>query len=151
MNRPILAAFLSGLAGGTADILSAFVIYRPASPIVILQSVASGWLGKAAFDGGLPTALLGLASHYGVAIFFAALFVLAANQAPVLLKKPWLGGPVFGICVYGIMNAIVVPLSAATPRLPPAPTVLALGVLAHLLFGLALAFTASRVLRDPAA
>ena len=48
-------------------------------------------------------------------------------------------------------DAVVVPLSAATPRLPPLAPMLALGLAAHLLFGLALALTASRMLGDRAA
>jgi uncharacterized membrane protein YagU involved in acid resistance len=146
MSSKPIAILLAGLAGGAADILTAFVIYRPASPIVILQSVASGWLGKASFKGGLPAAGLGLVSHFAIAVLFAAIFVLAAGQAPVLLKKPLISGPVFGICVYGIMNAVVVPLSQAPERHTPPAMMIGLGLLAHVLFGLALAFTASRML-----
>jgi hypothetical protein len=144
MSTKPIAILLAGLAGGAADILTAFVIYRPASPTVILQSVASGWLGKASFKGGLPTAALGLVSHFAIAIVLAAIFVLAAGQAPVLLKKPLISGLVFGVCVYGIMNAIVVPLSQAPERHAPTAVMIGLGLLAHALFGLALAFTASR-------
>lgn len=140
-----VAILFAGLAGGAADILTAFVIYRPATPVAVLQSVASGWLGKAAFKGGLESAAIGLASHFAIAVIFAAIFILAARQAPVLLKKPLISGPVFGVCVYGIMNAIVVPLSNAPERHTPADLMIGLGLLAHVLFGLALAFTASRM------
>lgn len=143
-SKPIII-LLAGLAGGAADILSAFVIYRPATPMVILQSVASGWLGKAALKGGLQSAALGLVSHFAIAVVFAGIFILAAGQAPVLLKRPLISGPVFGICVYGIMNAIVVPLSNAPERHAPTTVMLGLGLLAHVLFGMALAFTASRM------
>ena len=40
MSSKPIAILLAGLAGGAADILTAFVIYRPATPVVILQSVA---------------------------------------------------------------------------------------------------------------
>jgi hypothetical protein len=146
MSSKPIAILLAGLAGGAADILTAFVIYRPASPVVILQSVASGWLGKASFKGGLPAAAIGLVSHFAIAIVFAAIFVFAASQAPVLLKKPLISGLVFGTCVYGVMNAIVVPLSQAPERPTPAALMIGLGLLAHALFGIALAFTASRML-----
>ena len=147
MNRSITAALLAGLAGGTADILTAFFIYRPASPVMILQAVASGVLGKASFQGGLPAAATGLVSHFAIAIVFAAIFVAVARGAPIVLRHPLFSGLGFGIVVFGVMNAIVVPLSLAPPRQPPEPTTVLLGLFAHALFGLALAFTAARVLK----
>jgi hypothetical protein len=142
------AALLAGLAGGAADILTAFVIYRPASPERILQSVASGLLGPSAFQGGWSAAAIGLAAHFVLAILWAVIFVLVAGQAPVVLRRPALSGLGFGVVVYGVMNAIVVPLSAAPSRGAPAAEMIGLGLVAHALFGLALAFTAARFLRQ---
>lgn len=144
----VRAAVLAGLAGGAADILSAFVIYRPATPEQILQSVASGLLGPASFEGGMAAAAVGLTAHFVIAIIFAALFVIAAGMAPVLLKRPMLSGLTLGVGVYGVMNAIVVPLSRAPMRGTPPDHMIGLGLLAHALFGLALAFTAARMLRS---
>ena len=45
------------------------------------------------------------------------------------------------------MNAIVAPLSLAPDGAPPPPHMIGLGLLAHALFGLALAFTAARLMR----
>lgn len=141
------AAFVAGLAGGAADILTAFVIYRPASPEKILQSVASGLLGPAAFQGGWGAAAIGLAAHFALAVIWGVIFILATGQAPAVLRRPILSGLGFGVVVYGVMNAIVVPLSAAPPRGAPPAEMIGLGLLAHGLFGLALAFTAARLLR----
>lgn len=141
------AAVLAGLAGGAVDILAAFVIYRPATPVQILQSVASGLLGPAAFQGGLASAATGLVAHFAIAVLFAALFVVAAGLLPGLLRHRALSGLTLGIGVYGVMNAIVVPLSLAPERAAPAPHMIGLGLLAHVLFGLALVFTAARILR----
>jgi len=138
------AVLLAGLAAGAADILAAFVIYRPATPVRILQSVASGLQGGAAFEGGLASAALGLACPVLIAIGFAGLYLAAAGPAPVLLRRPLLPGLVYGLFVYGVMNAVVVPLSMAPPRAAPPPEMIGLGLVAHALFGLALAFTAAR-------
>ena len=146
-GRQARAVVLAGLAGGAADILTAFVIYRPATPERILQSVASGLLGPASFEGGMTAAAIGLVAHFVIAIIFAALFVIAAGMAPVLLKRPVLSGLTLGVGVYGVMNAIVVPLSQAPTRGAPPDHMIGLGLLAHALFGLALAFTAARMLR----
>lgn len=141
------AAVLAGIAGGAADILAAFVIYRPATPDRILQSVASGLMGPAAFEGGLTAAAIGLGAHFAIAVIFGALFVAAAGLAPVLLRRPALSGLTFGVFVYGVMNAIVVPLSMAPERPAPPAEMIGLGLLAHAFFGIALAFTAARMLR----
>jgi uncharacterized membrane protein YagU involved in acid resistance len=144
-----LASVMAGLAGGAADILTAFVIYRPATPMVILQSVASGLLGTAAFnpDAGMVNAAIGLVAHFVIAILFGALFVMVALQAPVAVRKPVLSGLFYGVAVYGVMNAIVVPLSQAPERPVPPPEMIGLGLLAHAFFGVALALTAARMLR----
>ena len=147
LTSTIRAAVLAGLAGGAVDILAAFVIYRPATPLQILQSIAAGLQGAAAWNGGLASAALGLACHFLIAIAFAGLFVAAARPAPVLLRRPTLSGLGFGVAVYGVMNAIVVPLSLAPSGPPPSPQMIGLGLLAHALFGLALAFTAARAMR----
>ncbi|GAA0644929.1 hypothetical protein [Brevundimonas lenta] len=141
------AAVLAGLAGGAADILTAFVIYRPASPVQILQAVASGLLGPASFRGGMTSAAIGGVAHFAISIIFGAMFVIAAGQAPVLLRRPVLSGLSFGVFVYGVMNAIVVPLSMAPDRPVPPAHMIGLGLMAHAFFGIALALTAARLLR----
>ena len=52
LTSTIRAAVLAGLAGGAADILAAFVIYRSATPLQILQSIAAGLQGAAACGRG---------------------------------------------------------------------------------------------------
>ena len=147
LSLTVRAAVLAGLAAGAADILAAFVIYRPAAPVQILQTIAAGLQGPAAYEGGMASAVLGLACHFLIAIAFAGLFVAAARPAPVLLRRPAVSGLGFGVVVYGVMNAIVVPLSLAPSGPPPPAQMIGLGLLAHALFGVALAWTAARVLR----
>ena len=54
------------------------------SPTRVLQSVASGWLGKQAFNDGMPAAVLGLLSHYGILFVAAALYLAAGRRFPLL-------------------------------------------------------------------
>ncbi|MGZ9114679.1 MAG: hypothetical protein ACXW3K_08650 [Brevundimonas sp.] len=142
----IPAAALAGLAGGAADILTAFVIYRPAPPMRILQAVGSGLLGAASFQGGAGSAAVGLIAHFVIAIIFAAIFIAAALQAPVALRRPVLSGLLYGVVVYGVMNAIVVPLSMAAERSTPPDHMTALGLMAHAFFGIALSLVVARML-----
>ena len=128
------ALLLGALTVGTLDLLDAFVFFglRGVPPIRILQSIASGWLGKASYSGGVPTAILGLASHFLIATGIVATYLLASRAMPVLARKPFVFGPLYGLAVYAVMNYVVIPLSAAASA-KPSPPVLANGLLIHLL------------------
>ena len=88
--------------------------------ITVLQYLASGALGNAAFAGGLATALLGVLFHYLVSFVVAAVFILSADRIPLLRRYAILGALVYGFGVFIVMNLVVLPLSAAPPL--PAPT-----------------------------
>jgi len=118
MKKPSFYVLLGGLVAGTFDITYACTFWylkRGVLPTRILQSVASGLLGDASFTGGWGTALLGLALHYFIATSMAVTYYLFARRWSELWQKPWVFGPLYGVLLYGIMNYIVVPLSAANP------------------------------------
>jgi hypothetical protein len=117
MRNAIAAIMLGGLAAGALDIIYAFVVFGPLSygltPSEVLQSVAAGWIGRdAARAGGLETAVLGLGSHFLIAIVMAAAFVFAAARLTALMRRPILWGLLYGLALYVAMNYVVVPLSA---------------------------------------
>jgi hypothetical protein len=148
-SYPILKAILlGGLAAGILDITYAITAYGtigvPAR--AILQSIASGWLGKAAYSGGWPVAMLGLASHLFITCVMAATFMAAACRMALLRNQPLLSGMVFGLCAFAVMNFVVVPLSAAAVR-PPHGWFLVGDLLSHMfLVGAPIAFAARRAL-----
>jgi len=111
------ALLFGALTVGTLDLLDALIFFtaRGAQPIRIVQAIASGLLGPAAFQGGLRTAILGVCLHYFIAFSIVATFILASWRWPDLRRRPFLWGPVYGVGVYLVMNLIVVPLSAAIP------------------------------------
>ncbi|MCX7358195.1 MAG: hypothetical protein NT015_08650 [Alphaproteobacteria bacterium] len=116
--RILLAILLGGLLAGAFDIVYAFIVYGPASygltPQEVLQSVASGWLGReASRAGGWNSAMLGLGSHFMIATLMAAVYVLAAQSFAVLKQKWILWGFIYGLILYVVMNYVVAPLSAA--------------------------------------
>ena len=109
-----LAVLIGGGTAATLDILYACIRNAGFGKAWswTLQSVASGWLGDAAFQGGAPTALLGLASHYAILLIAAFVFLQAGRRVPVL-RTQWLAcGALFGVLVYLFMNFVVLPLSA---------------------------------------
>ncbi|MEZ5294061.1 MAG: hypothetical protein R2745_23465 [Vicinamibacterales bacterium] len=88
------------------------------TPQRVAQSIASGLLGRAAYDGGWPTAALGLALHFTIACGVTTVFALASRRLPDLRRRPWLWGPLYGILVFLAMYRVVLPLAGlnAWPR-----------------------------------
>ena len=105
---------LAGVLGATCDIVYAILYYgwRGVSAERILQTVASGLLGKASYDGGWPAAALGLACHYAIVIVAAALFYAVARRWSWLRNEPITAGLAYGVAIYVFMNFVVLPLSA---------------------------------------
>jgi len=136
----------AGVAAGTLDILGAFLAYAPrgVAPVRILQSIASGLLGPAAFQAGAPAAALGLALHFFIATTVALVYYAASRAWPVLRRRPLVLGPLYGVAVYAVMTFVVVPLSAVVRR-PFAPGLAAVILLVHVVcVGLPIALVVSR-------
>src|SRR5471032_2941388 len=136
----LFTIFAGGGIAGACDITYAvgFSAYRGVAPMRILQSVASGLLGAASFNGGVATAVLGLCLHFFIAFIVAAIFYLASRLLPVVLRYAAVAGIAYGAVVYAVMNLVVLPLSAAPPRTTAMPTVVMVtGLLVHM-FGIGL-------------
>jgi hypothetical protein len=87
--------------------------------ISVLQYVASGAMGNAAFAGGPATALLGLVLDFIMTTIMAGVFILSFDRIPLLRSHVIPGSLLYGFGVFIVMNFIVLPLSAAPPL--PAP------------------------------
>ena len=144
-------AFVYGaLTVATLDILDAFVFFgfRGVPPVTILQSIASGLLGSAAYEGGAATAVLGLMLHVFIASGVVGTYLVASRFVPALVRHPVLGGLLYGLAVYLVMYRVVLPLSAIGARPRPWPVVTN-GVLIHLLgIGLPSAWFAWAAMRE---
>ena len=128
------------LAVGILDLLDAFLFFGIRSgvrPVRILQSIAAGVLGRAAFTGGWPAALLGLALHFFIASMVVLVYLLASRRLPLLIRYAVPAGLLYGIAVYLTMTFVVVPASAAGGGAVPAWPVALNGVLIHM-FGVGL-------------
>jgi hypothetical protein len=124
-GRWLRAGLLTALCDGTfSSVLSVFFYHSTVARL--FQGVASTLLGKAALDGGTPTALIGVAMHFGVAFGWSAVFLfvvsrwrwvralLASNLG--ILKVAALYGPF----VWLVMSLAVIPILL---HRPPAITV----------------------------
>jgi hypothetical protein len=147
-NSALHAIVWGGLACGILDITSALVGYGMVGvkPIRILQSVASGWMGPAAFQGGVPTAVLGTAFHFLIAFTAAAVYYLASRKLTFMRTQTLLSGILYGEAVFFFMHFVVLPLSHArhSPMSLALPFLVA-GPLGHPFFvGLPIAYAIRR-------
>jgi hypothetical protein len=117
--RAFDAILYGGLAVGVLDGMAAVIttILRGGSPFRMFQGIASGLIGRASFEGGWATALLGVSLHFLIAFIWAAIYYGAGLKLPALIKRALICGPIYGVVVYFAMQIIVLPLSAI--RKPP--------------------------------
>ena len=106
---------------GVLDGLDAMIYWgwaRGVSPVRVFQGIAAGLLGRASFEGGYPTALLGLLLHFFIACVVVSTYLIASRSLAILTRQAVACGLAYGMLVYFFMSRIVVPLSAAgKPRL----------------------------------
>jgi hypothetical protein len=143
---------IAGLTAGALDITYAFIIWglRGVTPIRIGQSVASGLLGReAAVGGGTATGLFGLLLHFTMATIIAAIYYGAARNIRLLVDRAVPYGIVYGLATYGVMNYVVMPLSAIGSVGDGGPAYIRItGVLVHMfLIGLPIALITRKDLR----
>lgn len=135
MWTPGRALVMGWLTVGVLDAIDALVFFgiRGVSPARVFQGIASGLLGRASFDGGMATALLGVALHFLIAFGIVVVYHLAARSIRVLTLRPWICGPLYGLLVYAVMNYLVIPLSAIGGGGSRSAAALANGLLIHAL------------------
>ncbi|MEO7323984.1 MAG: hypothetical protein ABIW82_04070 [Dokdonella sp.] len=146
-----LQVFCGGLLIALGDMSFAITVWfgwNEAGFVRVFQSIAVGVLGKASYDGGVSTAILGAALHLFMATLFVLIYTLVARRVPAILRQPLVLGPAYGVVIYLVMNFVVMPLSrvAASPTFKH-PDWIAYSVLAHMVFGLIAVTFARRALR----
>jgi hypothetical protein len=118
LPRAIQTIFAAGLICGVLDGVSALIVSElfGGKPIRVFQGIASGILGRNAFDGGLRTAAIGVALHFLIAFGAAIVYYAASLRFQVLIDRAVLSGVLYGIAVHLFMTFVVIPLSAIGSR-----------------------------------
>ncbi|MFT3761045.1 MAG: hypothetical protein QM761_00230 [Pseudoxanthomonas sp.] len=109
---------VGAIAIGTLDLVFACAYWRLLHGIPalrILQSVAAGWFGEASRNMGSTSAAVGALSHYAIVFVFVLAYRLAGRRLPALFRYWPALGAAYGLALYGAMNFVVLPLSAAGP------------------------------------
>ena len=115
-TTPRRAVAIGALVVAALDMLDCVVVYgllRGVTATQCFQGVASGLLGRASFQGGWSTVLLGGVVHLFNATVIVTVYALASRRIPLLTRRPVLSAILYGCLVFVVMNFIVVPLSAA--------------------------------------
>ena len=109
---------LAGCVAGALDLAASTTVFLAQDvPFErLLQGIASGVLGPAAFKGGRFAAALGLFFHFLIALVVAAIYYAASRKWGALVESPVFYGALYGIVVHLVMSRIVVPLSRAPKR-----------------------------------
>ena len=106
---------MAGLICGTLDGLSALAL-SAGRWMRLFQFIASGLIGPRSFNGGMNTALVGIALHYSIALGASAVYFSASRALPFLIEHAIPSGILFGILVHVFMNYVTIPLSAIGRR-----------------------------------
>jgi hypothetical protein len=128
-----LGGLIIGVLDGTAAIVSAG--FHGVTAVRLFQYVAAGLLGRASFQGGLATVLLGVFLEFFIATCVMAFYYYASRKFPALIRWAVVCGLLYGILVFFFMNKVVVPLSAVPPpKSPPVLSRMMTEILIHMLF-----------------
>ncbi len=141
-SRAVRAILWGALIAGTLDLIYACVVngLRGFGPVSVMQSIASGLLGREAYQGGAATAALGVALHFFILFVAAAIYYAASRRLRWLTQQPVVSGLLFGIAIWMVMNFVVVPLSVFPYQLIRSVAGAIRDVLAHMfLVGLPIA------------
>ena len=114
------ALVIAALVAAVADAAFAFVTYVLIAGRfnfeTLLQYIASGVLGHAAFAtgwAGIGTSTLGFAIHAALALMFTAFYAVVISPWVHTLATASVLGVVYGAGIWVLMNTVVLPLGRA--------------------------------------
>ncbi|HEV2674071.1 MAG TPA: hypothetical protein VGV37_05975 [Aliidongia sp.] len=115
-SRIVSTTILAGLTAALLEFLPALIVQgaRGASPLQLLQSIASSVEGRDAYAGGLASATLGGAMLLVISLVAAGVFVVASRRFPILIERYLSAGIAYGLLCYAVTNFVVIPFSTLT-------------------------------------
>jgi hypothetical protein len=120
LSRLVRAGLLTGVTDGLFSSVLSVAFYHSTVPR-LFQGVAGVLLGNGAFDGGNPTAALGVLMHFGVAFGWSAVFLFLVMRSPWIrgLVSSWYGvvtvASLYGPFIWMVMSFAVIPLLLHRP------------------------------------
>jgi len=120
LSRLVTAGLLTALTDGLFSSILSVAFYH-STVTRLFQGVASTLLGKAALDGGVQTAAVGVLMHIGVAFGWSAVFLILYDRSQWLrdVVRSRYGllkvAAVYGPAIWMVMSLIVIPLLLHRP------------------------------------
>lgn len=139
---------LGGFVAGLADFIYPTVktVMAGGSWMQPWKGVASGWFGRAAYDGGLGMVAIGIASHFFICFVAAALLYVIASRVRWLPRHWFPLGILYGVAFLAVMNYVILPLSAIGRGIYPFESIHITAFVHTLVVGWPTAFFVSRAL-----
>jgi hypothetical protein len=140
----LTGTIIAGVLDATFAVIVDVIILRAFSLLGVLQWIASGAIGSAAFNGGLATAALGVVIHFALAAFFATTYWIASLRIGALRTHAVPIGLAYGAAIWIVMDLIVLP-NSGVPKAAFDPVVFTAFLLDHAVFvGLPIALAIKR-------
>ena len=120
MKRVVVAGMLTGVIDGLFSSVLSTVFYG-STVTRLFQGVAATLLGPTAVDGGVRTALIGVAMHFGVALGWSVVFAFLLSQFEWLRRTMAAsGGPIriasfYGPLIWATMSLLIIPQLTGRP------------------------------------
>ena len=113
--KPLAALLVLAFVFGTLDLVDALCFWGftvDVEPVHIFQGIASGVLSSAAFHGGVVTAGFGGLIHYCGFFCVLGIYYLALTRSPVLGRRPYIYGLLYGLATYLVIHYLILPFTA---------------------------------------
>jgi hypothetical protein len=148
-NIALRDVLIGGVAGGLIDFLFATVsaVRGGASWMRPWKGVAGGLLGRPALEGGVGTAVAGIALHFFICIAAASLLYFITKHVKWVPRQWLILGVLYGVALLAVMNYVILPLSAIGRGIYPLNGMLLTAFMHVLLVGWPTAFFVSRALK----
>jgi hypothetical protein len=129
MRPNSISIVYTALIAGCLDGIAAVVFLGNMNFSAVWKFVASGWFGVKAFSGdGSKMVFYGLLFHFGIALFWTILYYLFLRNISFFKTNKIMGGLLYGVVIWSIMNLIVLPFTNI-PQGPPTTAGIAKGLI----------------------
>jgi hypothetical protein len=144
LTASLKAGIIVGILDGMAACGNAYLM-RGVAPAGVFRYVASGYFGQAAFSGNNYMIAYGVGFHFFIAILWTMLYFFLCRKWSFLSRNKISSGLGYGLLVWLIMNAVVLPLSnIVPPDYKLIPTLIMIGI--HLfIIGLSISLLSARL------
>lgn len=151
-RSPIKTILLAWLVAGTLDMLGALLVYtvilKKVTAEKLVRGIAGGVFKNEAMTGGNEMLFYGVAFHYFIALAFTIFYFLIYPYIPFFRKEKIIGGLLYGVFIWVVMNLIVLPIVFPNRTSPTFTAALIGASILMVMIGLPLSYFANKYYAD---